>query len=120
MGSRPDGWWRDRAGAATRLLAALGPVAGQRLPLGPDGAPVHVVRVVAVLEGRARDAAAPAGDGVDVVLAAADGDTAVVGAAEAVHAGGGTALVATADRGLRARLPAGTLVCGPGRLRDLL
>jgi predicted RNA-binding protein with PIN domain len=24
MGSRPDGWWRDRAGAATRLIAELG------------------------------------------------------------------------------------------------
>ena len=24
MGSRPDGWWRDRAGAAARLAEALG------------------------------------------------------------------------------------------------
>ncbi|HET9740153.1 MAG TPA: NYN domain-containing protein [Solirubrobacteraceae bacterium] len=24
MGSRPDGWWRDRAGAAKRLVAQLG------------------------------------------------------------------------------------------------
>ena len=24
MGSRPDGWWRDRAGAAQRLVAQLG------------------------------------------------------------------------------------------------
>jgi predicted RNA-binding protein with PIN domain len=24
MGSRPDGWWRDRAGAARRLVAQLG------------------------------------------------------------------------------------------------
>jgi predicted RNA-binding protein with PIN domain len=24
MGSRPDGWWRDRAGAAGRLVAQLG------------------------------------------------------------------------------------------------
>lgn len=24
VGSRPDGWWRDRAGATGRLLAALG------------------------------------------------------------------------------------------------
>ena len=27
MGSRPDGWWRDRAAAARRLLADLGPLA---------------------------------------------------------------------------------------------
>lgn len=24
MGSRPDGWWKDRAGAARRLVAQLG------------------------------------------------------------------------------------------------
>jgi predicted RNA-binding protein with PIN domain len=24
MGSRPDGWWRDRAGAAKRLVAQIG------------------------------------------------------------------------------------------------
>ena len=24
MGSRPDGWWRDRAGAAARLVSQLG------------------------------------------------------------------------------------------------
>ena len=27
MGSRPDGWWRDRSGAARRLIAELDPVA---------------------------------------------------------------------------------------------
>ena len=27
MGSRPDGWWRDRAGAARRLLAEIIPLA---------------------------------------------------------------------------------------------
>ena len=27
MGSRPDGWWRDRAGAARRLVAEIIPVA---------------------------------------------------------------------------------------------
>ena len=48
MGSRPDGWWRDRPGAATRLLAALGPLAGTRAPVGPDAAEVAVTRVVAV------------------------------------------------------------------------
>lgn len=28
MGSRPDGWWRDRAAAARRLIADLAPIAG--------------------------------------------------------------------------------------------
>ena len=27
MGSRPDGWWRDRAGAARRLVAEIIPLA---------------------------------------------------------------------------------------------
>ena len=27
MGSRPDGWWRDRAGAARRLVAEIVPLA---------------------------------------------------------------------------------------------
>ncbi len=117
MGSRPDGWWRDRAGAAARLLGQLGPLAGQRVRLGPDDADVHVVRVVAVLEGQARrvqppdDAAA-----VDVVRADRDGDTAVVAQAQAVLAAGVVPLVATADRGLRDRLPPGCLTVGPGTL----
>ena len=51
MGSRPDGWWRDRAGAARRLVAEISPLAlghgGQwtivfdgreppRMPLSPE------------------------------------------------------------------------------------
>ena len=27
MGSRPDGWWRDREGAARRLIDSLEPLA---------------------------------------------------------------------------------------------
>ena len=30
MGSRPDGWWRDRAGAARRLVAEIAPLARGR------------------------------------------------------------------------------------------
>jgi len=126
MGSRPDGWWRDRAGAAARLVAGLGPLVGRTLPIGPDGEEVAVTRVVAVVEGRARGIGL--GDDmpaeVEVVRAAADGDTDVVRAATEIAAAetgtGVRALVVTADRGLRGRLPAGCLVAGPGRLRDLL
>jgi hypothetical protein len=118
MGSRPDGWWRDRAGAATRLVAGLAPLAGTAVALGPDGAPVTVARVVAVVEGRARGIDAP--EGVALVRAAADGDTDVVRAATDAVAAGERPLVVTADRGLRDRLPAGCLLGGPGRLRDLL
>ncbi|MBC7292451.1 MAG: hypothetical protein H5T83_14100, partial [Actinotalea sp.] len=72
VGARPDGWWKDRAGAAQRLLAALVAAAG-----APGADPdVAARRVVVVLEGRASDADAPAG--VEVVRATADGDTAIV------------------------------------------
>src|SRR5215204_67829 len=37
MGSRPDGWWRDRAGAAARLVAALGDWAQEDVLVVFDG-----------------------------------------------------------------------------------
>ena len=37
MGSRPDGWWRDRAGAAARLVAELGDWAEEDLVVVFDG-----------------------------------------------------------------------------------
>jgi hypothetical protein len=110
MGSRPDGWWRDRAGAAGRLLAELAPLWGTEVTT-PDGLRLRVTRLVAVLEGRARDVAAP--DGVEAVRATADGDSAIAALAEDLVGDGELVLVVTADRGLRARLPAAALVAGP-------
>jgi len=110
MGSRPDGWWRNRAAAAARLLAEIAPLLGSQVT-APDGRPLTVVRLVAVLEGRARDVAAP--EGVEAVRATADGDSAVVAVAEELADTGDLALVVTADRGLRARLPSSALVAGP-------
>ena len=112
VGSRPDGWWRDRAGATSRLLARLAALPGTALP--GEGGPVPVDSVVAVVEGAARDVAAP--DGVAVVRAPRSGDDAIVAEAVRLAAGGVDVLVVTADRGLRARLPAGVAVTGPGRL----
>src|SRR3954464_11693342 len=60
VGSRPDGWWRDRAGATGRLLDRLAGLPGATLA-GPDGAPLPVGEVVAVVEGAARDVPAPDG-----------------------------------------------------------
>lgn len=114
VGSRPDGWWRDRAGATTRLLHRLAGLTGRVLP-GPDGAPVPVTALVAVVEGAARAAEAPTG--VRVVRAEGSGDDAL--AAVAADLAGRPAdglLVVTADRGLRARLPAAARVAGPGWL----
>lgn len=132
MGSRPDGWWRDRAGAATRLLAELAPLAGRTVELDGAGPArlAKVAEIVAVTEGRARDASAPA-TGIRVVAAPADGDTTIVELAEAAAREAGHAraeasaasprtLVVTADRGLRERLPSGVLVAGPGWLNALI
>ena len=113
VGSRPDGWWRDRAGAAVRLLRRLAALPGVTLT-GPDGTPVTCTEVVAVVEGKARDVPAP--DGVRVVRAPGSGDDAVVQCAEELAAEEIPRLVVTADRGLRARLPPGTPVAGPGWL----
>ncbi len=122
MGSRPDGWWRDRAGAAIRLLQALAVLPGQVLPDGaPDGAgsgPRQVARVLAVVEGQARRI--PEVEGVSLVRSTTDGDSAVVQTCRSVLEGGGVPLAVTADRGLRARLPAGTLVAGPRWLLNIL
>jgi hypothetical protein len=79
---------------------------------------VTVAGVVAVVEGQARAAAAP--DGVRVVRAPGSGDDALAATAAELAAGGEPLLVVTADRGLRARLPAGVPVTGPGWLLDLL
>jgi 8-oxo-dGTP diphosphatase len=64
MGSRPDGWWRDRAGAAVRLHADIARLAASGRAILPDepgetgteraGAPGFLM----VLEGAAKAAAA--------------------------------------------------------------
>jgi hypothetical protein len=113
VGSRPDGWWRDRAGAATRLLDRLAGLVDRPLA-GPDGGPLICTAVVAVLEGQARDATAPAA--VGVVRATGSGDDAHVAEAAALTEAGRAVLVVTADRGLRARLPEAAAVTGPGWL----
>jgi hypothetical protein len=113
VGSRPDGWWRDRAGATARLLERLARLPGRELA-GPDGAPVPVTGVVAVLEGQARDVEAP--PGVRVVRAPGSGDDALAAIAAELAVGEEDVLVVTADRGLRARLPGTARITGPGWL----
>jgi hypothetical protein len=120
MGSRPDGWWRDRAGAATRTMASLVPLIGSKVsaPANFSDDLVRLERIVAVIEGASRAATDP--PSLEVLRAPADGDTSIVEVAEQVLAGGGIPLVVTADRGLRDRLPAGSRVAGPGWLLGLL
>jgi len=117
VGARPDGWWRDRAGATERLLARLAALPGRTVP-GPGGGDLTVTEVVAVVEGQARKAEAP--EGVRVIRAAGSGDDGLAATAAELAAAGEPLLVVTADRGLRARLPAGVPVTGPGWLLDLV
>jgi 8-oxo-dGTP diphosphatase len=135
VGSRPDGWWRDRAGAARRLISACGSlardgVAGGELPDGLGAARLtrSWSQVVVVVEGAARgvgDEDAP--PGVAVAVAAGSGDDEVVAAVQRAAHDGDPArgrvdvLVVTADRGLRDRVaPLGAVCVGPRWLTDRL
>jgi hypothetical protein len=109
VGSVPDGWWRDRAGAATRLREALGTVAEKGLPSLPP--PLEVVLVV---EGAARGV--PSTPEVRVVAAQGSGDDAIVELLRAER-GDRPAVVVTADRELRRRVAReGATVSGPSLL----
>lgn len=113
MGSRPNGWWRDRAGAAARLCEDIsGAVQAGRLP-GP---------VTVVLEGQARAGVAERDeDGLRVVHAAGGGDDTIATVSADAAAAGSPVTVVTADRELRARvIAAGCDVAGPRWLLDRL
>jgi 8-oxo-dGTP diphosphatase len=119
MGSRADGWWRDRAGAAQRLhdqIAALAERGVASLPLTPPLPPLDLwfPDYVLVVEGAARRASfTPAGH-TQVVVAPASGDDTIVAQARALP---GHRLVVTADRELRRRCQsAGASVTGPSWL----
>ncbi|SDY13237.1 hypothetical protein SAMN05661080_02419 [Modestobacter sp. DSM 44400] len=117
VGARPDGWWRDRAGATSRLLDQLAALPGRTVP-GPDGDPGPVTGLVAVVEGRAREVPVP--DGIQLVRAPGSGDDAIAATAATLAEGDDDLLVVTADRGLRDRLPAAARTAGPGWLLDRL
>ena len=106
VGSVPDGWWRDRRGAAERL----------RDRLAADGLPGHdgPVEIVLVVEGAARGVESV--PGVRVEPAPGSGDDRMV---ELVAgAGERPVLVVTADRELRRRVQdLGAEVAGPRTVR---
>lgn len=118
MGSRPDGWWRDRAAAATRLLIALEPLNGAEITVPTGPGTLRITEVRAVLEGAAKRAEGP--EAVSVLRADRDGDSEIVEEASQLAATGKIPLVVTADRGLRRRLPEQSLIVGPGWLNRLL
>jgi len=112
MGSRPDGWWRDRAAAARRLQEQLLPAA---LPYD---------EIVLILEGKARQGIPAGQDGrLRTVHASGSGDDAIVQAviAEVEIGDGREVTVATADRVLRDRVKAaGARSVSPSSLLDQL
>ncbi len=137
VGSRPDGWWRDRAGAARRLAGSIVAVLVSRPEdlvelldgTTPDSAEtagsdlaVAAVQVHLVLEGAAGAVEdLPTHPLLDVVHAPADGDSAIVDLVGRLVGGPGRVLVVTADRALRARVrAAGAEVTGPGTFRAAL
>ena len=112
IGSRPDGWWRDRDGAGRRLageLAGYARATGEPVAVVFDGRPVDLDPAVAEAvdaswAGRGRDAA----DGRIAALVEADPDPASV-------------RVVTSDRALAARVrAAGAQVVGVGAFRRRL
>ncbi|MFD6450019.1 NYN domain-containing protein [Nocardia sp. NPDC060220] len=114
IGSRANGWWKDRAGAARRFLADVADLT-TRLPDNTE--------VAVVLEGAAKaaaDGAAPAAPRMEVVLAERSGDDKIVD----VVAGADSyerITVVTADRDLRTRVEAnGAESVGPGWLWNQL
>jgi hypothetical protein len=108
VGARPNGWWKDRGGAARRLVDALARAAPT------DG------QVVVVVEGAAR-AGVPAGEvgGVRVEHAPRSGDDAIVAIVAAAKAldPSRPVTVVTADRELRQRVgKLGARLVGPRTL----
>ncbi|MEV8017188.1 NTP pyrophosphohydrolase [Streptomyces sp. NPDC086554] len=110
VGSVPDGWWRDRRGAAERLRDRLVPYADEGLPGLPG--PLDVVLVV---EGQARGVESVPGVRVDSAPGSGD-DRIVEIVAESPDR---PRVVVTADRELRLRVEELGGVClGPRSVRQ--
>jgi predicted RNA-binding protein with PIN domain len=110
VGSRPDGWWRDRAGAAARLHGRLAV------------ADTSYDEIVLVLEGQAKGGVPKGKDAhLRTVHASRDGDSAIADEARALRAKDDDVVVVTADRGLQLRVEAlGCRTMSPSWLLDLL
>jgi hypothetical protein len=123
VGSTPDGWWRDRRGANTRLRDGIATLARTGVPAAAFDLPGDSwwPRLHLIVEGQARDLESV--DGVAVHSAHRDGDsliTEVVANAAAEHPWDHIVAV-TADRELRDRVhAAGAQTVGPSTLRQLI
>ncbi|MFL5821681.1 MAG: NYN domain-containing protein [Solirubrobacteraceae bacterium] len=106
IGSRPDGWWRDREGAGCALLADLESFARRA---GDE--------VTAVFDGRPFEL--PPTRSVEVVFAPSADDAIVENLSADAHPGTVTVVTSDAELAARARA-AGALVTGAGGFRRRL
>ncbi|HAQ59390.1 MAG TPA: NTP pyrophosphohydrolase [Microbacterium sp.] len=127
VGSVPDGWWKDRAGATDRLLDRLEALATEGLEASAVDLPATrwFPRFVVVVEGAARGVADRHGEDhtgdVTVVRAAASGDDEIAATAERLAAAEDAVTVVTSDRELARRAErAGAGVRGASWLIDLI
>jgi 8-oxo-dGTP diphosphatase len=123
VGSRPDGWWRDRMSANIRLRDGLAELARRGITAGALALPAELwwpdIRLV--VEGQARGVESVAG--VTVRPADRDGDTLIAETvAESRRERPDDHLIAvTADRALRSYVQGlGAAVVGPATLLNLL
>lgn len=129
VGSRPDGWWKDRAGATASFLDRLVPLAHDGLDAGALDLESNRwwPAYIAVVEGQARGARVEhvvtgtgheLRAGVTVLDAAASGDDAIV---DVVQGLAGSVVVVTSDRGLIQRVESlGATTRGAGWLLEHL
>jgi predicted RNA-binding protein with PIN domain len=110
VGATPDGWWKDRAGAARRLHERL---------LVADTA---YDEVVFVLEGRAKGGVKAGRDlHVTTIHARRDGDSAIIGVVNEARERDEQVTVITADRVLRGAVEhLGARAMSPSWLLDQL
>lgn len=136
VGSRPNGWWKDRAAAASALLDDLATVSDAGIDGALVGADVDRCwpSIVVVLEGEARRARPPRepdpsrvvadgirAPGLEVDRAEGEGDELIVEIARAGRDSHARVVVVTADAALRDRVEAlGCATRGPRWMRGII
>ena len=110
VGATPDGWWRDRAGAARKLHYRL---------LVAD---TSYDEIFLILEGKAKAGAPKGRDGhLHTIHAPKDGDSTIVEQTKLARAKNAQVVVITADRALQSQVEfLGSRTMSPSWLLSLL
>jgi len=110
VGATPNGWWRDRAGAAVKLHHRL---------LVAD---TSYDEIFLILEGKAKAGVPKGRDGhLHTIHAPRDGDSEILSQTKQALAGGSRVVVITADRALQSQVEyAGAQTMSPSWLLSLL